>query len=175
MQPRFVALGLIATILVGCDAGATATGSTTPTVRPAASASGSVRAGTAAPASVAPAPTPEPPAPTPAPTTAPRTNAPPPPPPAAAAKVTVLPASSGQLGSTWLLTLSGFPPGRVVETITNPNGIPRSAFLTAGPDGSVSTTFQTTLSDQPGVGRYTFRFDSGPTSITTTIEVTRPQ
>jgi hypothetical protein len=36
-------------------------------------------------------------------------------------------------------------------------------------------TFQTTLSDQPGVGRYTFRFDGGAASVTTMIEVTRPQ
>jgi hypothetical protein len=47
-------------------------------------------------------------------------------------------------------------------------------FLTAGPDGSASATFQTALTDQPGVGRYTFRFDSGAISVTTAIEVTRP-
>jgi hypothetical protein len=36
-------------------------------------------------------------------------------------------------------------------------------------------TFQTTLSDQPGVGRYIFRFDGGGASVSTAIEVTRPE
>jgi hypothetical protein len=89
--------------------------------------------------------------------------------------VSILPSNSGPLGSTWLLSLTGFPPGRVTETITNPNGIPKSQFVTAGPDGSASVTFQTALTDQPGVGRYFFRFDGGSSSVTTFIDVTRPQ
>jgi hypothetical protein len=75
----------------------------------------------------------------------------------------------------WLLSLTGFPAGRVTATITNPAGIPKSQFLTAGADGSASMTFQTTLTDQPGVGKYIFRFDGGGASVTTSIEVTRPQ
>jgi hypothetical protein len=75
----------------------------------------------------------------------------------------------------WLLQLTGFPPGgRITETVTDPRGIPKSALVNAGPDGSASMTFQTSMTDQPGVGRYTFRFDSGSTSVTTAIEVTRP-
>jgi hypothetical protein len=89
--------------------------------------------------------------------------------------VKIIPGNSGPLGSTFLLNLSGFPAGgRINETITNPAGVPKAALLTAGADGATSTTFQTTLSDQPGVGRYTFRFDSGTTSVTTTIDITRP-
>jgi hypothetical protein len=95
-------------------------------------------------------------------------------PPPTGAKVAVLPGNTGPLGSMWLLQLSGFPPGRVTETITDPRGVPKSVYLTAGPDGSASATFQTALTDQPGVGRYTFRFDSGAISVTTAIEVTRP-
>lgn len=89
--------------------------------------------------------------------------------------MSVLPSSTGPLGSTWLLSLTGFPAGRVTATITNPAGIPKSQFLTAGADGSASMTFQTTLSDQPGIGKYIFRFDGGGASVTTSIEVTRPQ
>jgi hypothetical protein len=179
MQPRFVALVVLAVALVGCDAGASSTAETTPSVRPSASGSsraGSAVPGSAAPATSAPAATTEPPASTVAPTAAPRTNPPPPPPPPpSVAKVSVLPGNTGTLGSTWLLSISGFAAGRVVATITNPAGIPRSQFLTTGADGSASMTFQTTLSDQPGVGRYIFRFDGGGASVSTSIEVTRPE
>jgi hypothetical protein len=100
----------------------------------------------------------------------PRTN-----PPATGAKVSILPATFGPLGSGFLLQLNGFGAGtKVTETVTNPLGVPKSALLTMNADGSGSATFQTSLNDQQGVGRYTFRFDAGTISITTFIDVTRP-
>ena len=160
-----VAVALVVALLNGVFAGSV---STTAVTSATPSAGASTGAGTAAPAPVASTATVQPVA-TPAPTTAAKTA-----PPAAGAKVAVLPASSGPLGSTWLLTLSGFPPGRVTQTITDPRGVPKSAFVTAGSDGSASVIFQTALTDQPGVGKFTFRFDSGSVSVTTVIEVTRP-
>src|SRR4029077_13448841 len=176
MQPRLVAIALLAVALVGCDVAASTPGSTTPG-DPAASAvaGGTGAAGaTGAPASGAPGTTPAPAttapaAQTTAPTAPPRTN--PPPPPPTGAKVTILPASSGKLGSSFLLQLSGWPTGRVTETMTNPAGIPRSAFLTVGQDGTSSVTFQTQTSDQ--IGRYIFRFDLGTLQVTTSIDITR--
>jgi hypothetical protein len=72
------------------------------------------------------------------------------------------------------LQLSEFPAGRVTATTTDPNGIPKSAFIAIGADGNGSLMFQTQLNDQPGIGRYTFRFDEGTLSLTTHIDVTRP-
>jgi hypothetical protein len=161
-------MAVFAVALVGCDA-ATATAPIAPTADPAASATASVRAVTAAPVSGAPV-TPTPGAPTAAPTAPPRTN-----PPATGAKVSILPATFGPLGSGFLLQLNGFGAGtKVTETVTNPLGVPKSALLTMNADGSGSATFQTSLNDQQGVGRYTFRFDAGTISVTTFIDVTRP-
>ena len=169
MHHRLVATLLLSLALTGCGAGAPSTSKVAPTARPSASAGASVIAGTAASLTAAPAPAAVV-APPVAPTAARPTDPPAPRPPVA--KVEVLPANSGPVGSPFLLWLTGFPPGRVVETITDPNGMPKSAFVTAGADGSASVTFQRTQSDQPGVGKYTLRFDSGPVSVSTVIEVT---
>ncbi|HEV2250897.1 MAG TPA: hypothetical protein VGT60_10380 [Candidatus Limnocylindria bacterium] len=169
MHPGLVATAILAMVLIGCDVNA-AVGA--PAVAPAASAAPSVRvtSGTAASAAATTAPPAAPEAPTAAATTHPPAR------PLAGAKVSILPASTGPLGSMWLLQLTGFPAGsRITETITNPAGVPKSAFVNAGADGSASVTFQTAVTDQPGVGRYTFRFDVGTVSVTTTIDVTRPQ
>jgi hypothetical protein len=177
MQPRLVAVALLALALVGCDVAASSSpleptpgdpGSSAAPVVPGATA---VPGGSGAPATGAPA-TQAPTAPTTAPTAAPRTN---PPPPPSGAKVVSLPSNTGPIGSMFLLQLTGFPAGRVSETITNPAGVPKVAFITAGADGATSVTFQTQLTDQPGIGKYTFRFDSGTVSVTTTITVTRAQ
>jgi hypothetical protein len=177
MQPRLVAIALLAVALVGCDVAAATPLNTTPGA-PAASAVAGVPGatappGTAAPGTGAPGTTPAPAttapaAQTTAPTAPPRTN---PPAPPTGAKVTILPASSGKLGSSFLLQLGGWPAGRVTETVTNPSGIPKSAFLTVGQDGTSSATFQTQTSDQ--IGRYIFRFDMGTLQVTTSIDITR--
>src|SRR5437667_1695371 len=96
---------------------------------------------------------------------------PPAPAPASGARVSVLPSSTGALGSSFLLQLSGFAPGSFMTTITYPNGIPKSQLGQVGPDGRASVTFSTSTQDV--AGRYTFRFDAGPTSVTTTVQVTR--
>jgi hypothetical protein len=168
MRPALVLLLTLA--CAACDvappssADRTTGPSAAPSAGPSAKASGTAMAATP--------PVAAPPAAPPQPTTAPA--APPPPPPASVAKVTVLPGPSGPLGSAWLFQLTGFPPGRVNETITDPRGIPKNALLTVGPDGSASATFQTSVNDQPGAGRYQFRFESGSISLTTSIDVTRP-
>ena len=175
MQPRLVAIALLAAALIGCDVAASTPLSTTPGGPAASAGVPGVPGGTAAPASGAPGSTPAPATTAPAeqtaaPTAPPRTN--PPTQRPTGAKVTILPASSGKLGSSFLLQLSGWPAGRVTETMTNPAGIPKSAFLTIGQDGTSSVTFQTQTSDQ--IGRYIFRFDLGTVQVTTSIDITKP-
>lgn len=163
MHRTFVVLAVLGLALVACDVS-----STPETVASNASptATSAVRSGTLAPTASAPAAV--------AATAAPATVAPPPatvaPPPVPVARVTVLPASSGKLGSSFLLQLSGFPAGKLTTTITNPNGIPKAQLGQIGADGTASVTFSTTLVDP--TGRYTFRFDAGPTSVTAAIQVT---
>jgi outer membrane biosynthesis protein TonB len=223
LQPRLVAVGLLALALVGCDvAAATPLDDATP-ANPTASAlaqatsappvatttplSGAPKT-TAAPATPAPAtPTPvllvipsltppkttapvtpvptvappPPPPPTPVPTVAPTpvptpvpTVAPTPvptvaPTPVPGPKVTVLPSTSGTRGSSFTLQLSGWPAGRVTETVTNPAGAVKTATITIGTNGTGSATFSTKSTDPVGV--YTLRFDMGTIHLSTSITV----
>jgi outer membrane biosynthesis protein TonB len=221
LQPRLVAVGLLALALVGCDvAAATPLDDATP-ANPTASAlaqapsapavttttaplSGTPKT-TAAPATPAPV-TPTPvllvlPSPTPPKTTAPVTPvptvAPPPPPPPTPVptvaptpvptvaptpvptvaptpvpgpKVTVLPSTSGTRGSSFTLQLSGWPAGRVTETVTNPAGaVIKTASITVATNGTASATFSTKTTDPAGV--YTLRFDMGTIHLSTSITV----
>jgi LysM repeat protein len=87
-----------------------------------------------------------PPAPPPTTTTAPTTTAVPPP-----AKLVIIP-SHGQVGTVFNLNLTGAKPTETVTfEIDAPNGRKFTGPPhTVGPDGSVSTVYVTTQTDQPG-------------------------
>ena len=109
---------------------------------------------------VTPVPTIAPPPPTPAPTVRPT--------PLPSPKVTVLPSTSGTRGTTFTLQLSGWPAGRVTETVTNPAGsVIRTTSITVGTNGTGSGTYSTRGSDP--VGAYTLRFDMGAIHLSTSI------
>jgi outer membrane biosynthesis protein TonB len=128
---------------------------------------------------VTPVPTiapPPPPPPTPVPTVAPTPvpTVPPTPVPTVAPtpvpgpKVAVLPSTSGARGTTFTLQLTGWPAGRVTETVTNPAGaVIRTTSITVGTNGTGSGTWSTKGSDP--VGTYTLRFDMGTIHLTTSI------
>jgi len=101
-------------------------------------------------------PTVAPPPPTPVPT------------PVPGPKVTVLPSTSGTRGTTFTLQLTGWPAGRVTETITNPAGaVIRTTSITVATNGTGSGTFSSKGSDP--VGAYTLRFDMGTIHLSTSI------
>jgi outer membrane biosynthesis protein TonB len=120
---------------------------------------------------VTPVPTiapPPPPPSTPAPTVAPTPVPTVAPTPVPGPKVAVLPSTSGTRGTTFTLQLTGWPAGRVTETVTNPAGaVIRTATITVATNGTGSGTFTTKTSDP--VGAYTVRFDMGSTHLTTSI------